>query len=215
VPDQSSADQCRTLTVAAAGSYQVYAVSAGYGGISGTLYNTDGTTACTNSGSTCQLAAGTYDFVTLEYPEYASALGVVFIAANESRGCSATGDTDFASGPATGTFGGLGEEVCLTLPTASGASDYVFNQATAAGASEASVQILDATGANTCSIAYAYVTCALTGTAPFHEILSAQAAGGGYRLLTPVPVTDGKVDFQNSSSGSIQVIADLAGYYLS
>ena len=184
VPDQSSADQCRTLTVATAGSYQVYAVSSGYSGISGTLYNTDGTTACTNSGSTCQLAAGTYDFATLEYPEFASDLGVVFIGANETRGCTATGDTDFASGPATGTFAGLGEEACLTLPTASGSSDYVFNQPTAAGASTPSVQILDSTGASTCSVAYAYVTCALTGTAPFHEILSAPAAGAGYRLLT-------------------------------
>ncbi|HTJ71990.1 MAG TPA: hypothetical protein VL551_30900 [Actinospica sp.] len=185
VPDQSSADQCRTLTVTTAGSYQVYAVSSGYSGITGTLYNANGTAACTNSGSACQLAAGTYDFVTLEYPEYASDLGVVFIAANESRGCVTTGDTDFASGPATGTFAGLGEEVCLTLPTAAGASDYVFNEPSAAGASTPSVQLLDATGASACSIAYAYNTCALTGTGPFHEILSAQAAtGAGYRLLT-------------------------------
>ena len=185
VPDQSSADLCRTIAVATAGSYQIYAVSSGYSStIGASLYNPDGSVACTNSGPTCQLAAGTYDAVVGEDPEFISPLGLVFIAANESRGCTATGDTDFASGPATGSFAGLGEEVCLTLPTASGSSDYVFNQPFAAGASTASVQILDATGASTCSVAYAYVTCALTGTAPFHEILSAPAAGTGYRLLT-------------------------------
>ncbi|HET9169014.1 MAG TPA: hypothetical protein VFN97_06235 [Actinospica sp.] len=185
VPDTSSGDECRTLTVATAGSYQIYSVTSLSGGIGGSLYNPDGTGACmgTNSSSNCQLAAGTYDFVALEYPEYMTTFGVVFIAANETRGCTATGDTDFASGPATGTFAGLGEEVCLTLPTAAGASAYVFNQPDAGGTTP-SVQVLDATGASTCSIAYAYVTCALTGTAPFHEILSAQSAGGGYRLLT-------------------------------
>jgi hypothetical protein len=186
VPDQSSADECRTIVVTTPGNYQIYGVSAGNGELNmgAALYNPDGSAACTNAGPTCQLAAGTYNAVVGQDPEFISPLGLVFIAANESRGCTATGDTDFASGPATGTFGGLGEEVCLTLPTAAGSSDYVFNQQTATGASEASVQILDATGASVCSIAYAYVTCALTGTAPFREILSAQAAGGGYRLLT-------------------------------
>jgi hypothetical protein len=184
VPDQSSSVQCRTLSVTTAGSYQIYAVSSGYSGISGTLYNPDGTVACTNSGSNCQLAAGTYDFVTLEDPEYASALGVVFIAANETRGCAATGDTDFASGPATGTFAGLGEQVCLTLPSASGKSVYVFNQPTAADANVAQAQIVDATGAQQCSNAdFTDATCALTGTAPFRAILSAPAATGGYRFL--------------------------------
>lgn len=184
VPDQSSSDQCRTLSVATAGSYQVYAVSSGYSGISGTLYNPDGTAACTNSGSNCQLAAGTYDFVTLEYPEYASPFGVVFIAANETHGCTATGDTDFASGPATGTFAGLGEEVCLTLPAASGKSIYVFDQPTAADANVAQAEIVDATGAQQCPSAnLANATCALTGTAPFHAVLSAPAATGGYRFL--------------------------------
>jgi hypothetical protein len=184
VPDQSSSIQCRTLDVATAGGYQVYAVSSGYSGITGTLYNPDGTAACTNSGSTCQLAAGTYDFVTLEDPEYASALGVVFIAAKETRGCTATGDTDFASGPATGTFAGLGEEVCLTLPSASGKSIYVFNQQTAVGANLAQAEIIDATGAPQCPSAdFADATCALTGTAPFYAVLSAPAATGGYRFL--------------------------------
>ena len=182
VPDQSSSIQCRTLDVATAGSYQIYAVSSG--GVSGTLYTPDGTATCTNSGSTCQLAAGTYDFVTLEDPEYITPLGVVFIAANETRGCAATGDTDFASGPATGTFAGLGEEVCLTLPSATGKSVYVFNQPSATNAGVAQAEILDATGAQQCPSAdFADGTCALTGTAPFHAILSAQAAGGGYRFL--------------------------------
>jgi hypothetical protein len=40
-------------------------------------------------------------------------------------------------------------------------------------------------------------------------------AGGTVAGLVTVPVVNGKVDFYNSSSGTIQVIADLAGYYLS
>jgi hypothetical protein len=41
------------------------------------------------------------------------------------------------------------------------------------------------------------------------------AAGGTVAGLVTVPVVNGKVDFYNSSSGTVQVIADLAGYYLS
>ena len=40
-------------------------------------------------------------------------------------------------------------------------------------------------------------------------------AGGTVAGLVTVPVVNGKVDFYNSSSGTVQVIADLAGYYLS
>ena len=85
-----------------------------------TLYTPDGTVACTNTYSstapTCQLAAGTYNLVADPYPASRAQVGAVFIAADESRGCQATGDSDFASGPATGTFTGVGEEICLTLP---------------------------------------------------------------------------------------------------
>ncbi|WP_370083672.1 hypothetical protein [Streptacidiphilus sp. MAP12-16] len=183
VPDSSSAVACRTLTVTTADQYQVYAATSQFGGISGTLYHPDGTAACTNSGSTCQLVPGTYDFVATEYPASTPPFGVVFIAADESRGCTATGDTGFASGPATGGFSGIAEEICLTLPTASGKSDYIFDQPTADG-SNPQMQVVDATGAQQCpSASFNYATCQLTGTAPFRALLSAQEATGGYQLL--------------------------------
>ncbi len=183
VPETTATIACRTLTVTTAGQYQVYAATAQSGGIGGTLYNPDGTVACTNSGSTCQLASGTYDFVATEYPQYVMPFGVVFIAADESRGCTATTDTDFAAGPAKGSFGGIGEEICLNLPTASGESDYIFDQATADGSSP-QMQVVDATGVQQCpSASFTYATCQLTGTAPFHMILSAQEAHGGYQVL--------------------------------
>jgi hypothetical protein len=184
VPADSSTDLCRAITVTTAGEYQLYAVSSTYSGISDTLYNPDGSVACSNSGSDCQLAAGSYNLVLNEYPSYTDKFGIVFIAAAETSGCTATGDTDFASGAATGRFAGLGEEFCLNLPTASGLSDYIFDQEIANG-SEAPAQIVDATGAQQCPYAnLSFATCALSGTAPFRIILAdQQTTDTGYRIL--------------------------------
>jgi hypothetical protein len=202
-PDASSTVRCRTLDVAAAGEYQIYATSPTDGSVSGTLYHPDGTAACANSGPFCQLTPGGYNFVADVYPTDNPTLAVVFIAADESRGCTATGDTDFASGAATGTFAGTGEELCLNLPTASGASDYIFNQPTTSP-SQAQIQILDATGAQQCPSAdFDYAVCQLTGTAPFRVILSGQAQGGDYTVL--VQRTDsaaGCADWPQSGFGS-------------
>ena len=186
-PDTSSVDRCRTLTVSTAGQYQVYAVSPQDGIPASTLYTPDGTVACTNTYSstapTCQLAAGTYDLVADPYPAFRAQVGAVFIAADESRGCQATGDSDFASGPATGTFTGVGEEICLTLPASVGPAVYLFNQPTA-DATSPQVEVVDATGAQICqSSDFVFTNCALTGTAPFRIILSGESAGGGYRVL--------------------------------
>ncbi len=186
-PDTSSVDRCRTLTVSTAGQYQVYAVSPQDGIPASTLYTPDGTVACTNTYSstapTCQLAAGTYDLVADPYPAFRAQVGAVFIAADESRGCQATGGSDFASGPATGTFTGVGEEICLTLPASAGPAVYLFNQPTA-DATSPQVEVVDATGAQICqSSGFVFTNCALTGTAPFRIILSGQPAGGGYRVL--------------------------------
>lgn len=184
-PGITSTDRCRTLTVSTAGHYQVYAVSPEQGvGLAGSLYHPDGTVACSNSGPTCDLAVGTYNFVIDPAPAFTAHIGIVFIAANESRGCKATGDTDFATGPAIGTFSGIGEEICLTLPTAVGKTDYLFDQPTADG-SAPQLQVLDATGAQVCqNDGFVETVCALAGTAPFRLVLSGQAAKGGYRVLT-------------------------------
>ena len=184
VPDESSADRCRTLTVTTAGSYQISAVSQTYSGISATLYNPDSSVACNNVGSYCDLGVGTYDLVLNEYPTYSDDFGIVFIAADESRGCTATGDTDFATGSATGTFGGLGEELCLNLPTAAGLADLIFDQEAADG-SEASVSVVDSTGAQPCAgDFFTQASCTLTGVAPFRVILAqSNSAEVGYKLL--------------------------------
>jgi hypothetical protein len=186
-PDTSSADRCRTLTVSAAGQYQVYAVSPQDGLVTSTLYQPDGTVACTSTysttGPTCPLAAGSYDLVADPYPGTPATVGAVFIAADASRGCTATGDSDFASGPATGTFKGTGEEICLALPAATGPAVYLLDQP-AAGGSSPQLEVLDATGAQVCQEnGYLFTDCTLTGTRPFRIILSGQPSGGGYRVL--------------------------------
>ncbi|HWF82724.1 MAG TPA: hypothetical protein VN695_19280, partial [Streptosporangiaceae bacterium] len=184
-PDVTSTDRCRTLTVSVAGQYQVVAVSPDQGvGLAGSLYHLDGTVACTNFGSTCDLAVGSYNFVIDPAPAFPAHIGIVFIAANEGRGCEATGDTDFASGPAIGAFSGLGEEICLTLPTAASKTDYLFDQPTANG-SAPQLHVFDATGVQMCQNSGSVETvCALTGVAPFHVVLADQRANGGYRILT-------------------------------
>src|SRR5262249_33393446 len=131
----------------------------------------------------CHLAAGSYRLVADPYLGSPADVGAVFIAANESRGCKPTGDSDFASGPATGTFTGTGEEICLTLPTTAGPAVYVLNQP-AAGGNSPQLEVVNATGAQICQAnGDLFTNCALTGTAPFRIILSGQSPGGGYRVL--------------------------------
>lgn len=216
-PGTKSVNRCRTLTVATAGQYQVYAVSPQDGIPPSTLYTPDGTVACTNTYSStappCQLAAGTYELVADPYPASRAQVGAVFIAADESRGCQATGDSDFASGPATGTFTGVGEEICLTLPASAGPTVYLFNQPTA-DATSPQLEVVDATGAQTCqSSDFVFTTCALTGTAPFRIILSGEPAGGGYRVLAQASgsTTGCKVWPQSGFGGSFGATVKLAG----
>lgn len=190
-PDDSSVDQCRLLTVTTAGQYQVYGSTDWQaGGISGTLYASDGTVACTNFGPFCQLSAGTYHYIVFEDPLAPYDFAVTFVAADESRGCTPTGDTDFATGPASAAFAGVGEIVCLDLPTAAGSSAYVFDEAFALGDAAAPLLILDATGAQQCTNLYnSSGTCTPTGTAPFRLLAdSQQASSHGYKVL--VQATD-------------------------
>jgi ell wall binding domain 2 (CWB2) len=182
VPDASSSDACRVITVSTSGQYQVSSTNDyDYGT---TLYTPDGSVACTNAGPFCQLAVGTYYFVEdTGLPATPVQFGLVFIAADESAGCTATGDTDFATGSVSGTFAGAGEELCLTLPTVSGLSDYLFDEES--GGVNIPLTVVDATGAEQCDDYYQNnEACALTGTAPFHVLFSEQSIGDpAYRLL--------------------------------
>ena len=197
-PDDSSVDQCRTLTVTTAGQYQVYGSTDWQGGgVSGTLYASDGTAACTNFGPFCQLSAGTYHYIAFEDPLAPFDFAVTFVAADESRGCTPTGDTDFATGPATAPFAGVGEIVCLDLPTAAGSSAYVFDEAFALGDFSAPLLIVDATGAQQCTNLYnGSGTCTPTGTAPFRLLAdSQQGSSHGYKVL--VQATDSTAGCQS------------------
>jgi hypothetical protein len=187
VPDASSTDPCRTLTVTKAGSYQVIPVSATGTQVLGTVYASDGSVACQSfQYPFCPLAVGSYHFV-LAPGQTGAPFGLVFIAADESSGCTATGDTGFKSGPATGKFAGVGEEICLTLPNASGHADFFFNQPPGGNSATSVMQVLDAKGAEQCPLDgtgnFEGGPCTLTGTAPFHIILFDGGYATAYRLL--------------------------------
>lgn len=208
-PDTSAQVLCRTLTVATAGNYQIYAVSPALPGASGTLYTPAGAAACTNSGPFCQLAAGTYDYVLSEDPASTVGIGVVFLAASESRGCTAAGDTGFQSGDATGTFAGQGIEACVTVPTASGKSDYVYQQFNTDGTEGFVEFVVDSTGAQQCSSAnFGNLTvCALTGTAPFRVVLAP-----GYQNNAGTKDTAYRVLIQRTDSTAGCAVWPQSGY---
>ena len=185
VPDTSSTDPCRTLTVTTAGNYQVVPVYATGGQVTGTVYAADGSVACQYyQYPFCPLAVGKYDFVVAPGQTVAP-FGFVFIAGDESGGCTAAGDTGFQGGPATGTFAGIGEEICLTLPTPDGKADYFFEQQNPDGTAEPNVEVIDATGAVQCgpNADFSYDSCPLSGSAPFRVLLSAASAPDSYRIL--------------------------------
>lgn len=180
-----SADLCGRLTVTTAGGYQIYSVDKQFGILPGTLYTASGGQACTGTGWACQLTPGTYNFVQdtlLDGDE----VSTVFMAAAQSRGCVAASDTSFASGDATGTFGGAGEELCRTLPTQAGLSDYLYSQAVTSGTAGQVLGVVDSTGTQVCPDAFTdwyFGTCALTGTAPFRVVLVPSGPHGHVRLL--------------------------------
>ena len=186
VPNTSSTDPCRTLTVTKAGSYQVVPVPAPNGPqVLGTVYAANGSVACQYyQYPFCPLAVGRYDFVA-DPGQTAAPFGFDFIAGDQSKGCTATGDTGFQHGPATGKFAGIGEEICLTLPTPDGKADYFFEQQNPDGTAEPSVEVIDSTGAVQCgsNADFSYDTCTLSGTAPFRVLLSAENTPDSYRIL--------------------------------
>jgi hypothetical protein len=186
VPNTSSTDPCRKLTVTTAGSYQVVPVPAPNDAqVAGTVYAANGSVACQYyQYPFCPLAVGSYDFV-VDPGQPASPFGFDFIAGDQSKGCTATADTGFQNGPATGKFAGIGEEICLTLPTPDGKADYFFEQQNADGTPEPNVEVIDATGAVQCgsNADFSYDSCTLSGTAPFRVLLSAESTPDSYRLL--------------------------------
>lgn len=174
-PDLSSTARCRTLRVTQAGVYAFEPVSSGaapYGG----LFASDGTPVADCAQGTCQLAPGDRTWVVDPRSTETGAFGMAFHSAKETRGCTATHDNGLVAGPAAGTFGGPGQKLCLTLPTATGKGVYLINRPPAEG-TNATVVVYDAAGAEQCkNDGRFYTVCKLTGTAPFRAVLSGTPA---------------------------------------
>ncbi|MGR4883349.1 hypothetical protein ACIPUC_28610 [Streptomyces sp. LARHCF249] len=175
-PDLTSTARCRTLRVSQAAHYTFGPVAAGavpYGA----LFAADGTALVAGcSQGACELAPGDYTWAVDPRSTEAGAFGMAFLSAKETRGCTATHDNGLAAGPATGTFGGPGQHLCLTLPTATGKGVYLLNRPPAEGTSTGA-KVYDASGAQQCDNGgYGYRVCKLTGTAPFRAVLSGEAS---------------------------------------
>ncbi|MFJ6349458.1 hypothetical protein ACIQKB_08275 [Streptomyces sp. NPDC092046] len=176
VPDVTGTERCRTLHVPADGPYLFDTVSQE---LDGRLYKADGTPVCTPEPTTpCQLTAGDYTWARDAARITATdAYGLWFLATAQTQGCTPVKDDGFASGPVTGTFTGAGQALCLSLPTASGRGLYFLDRATGEGAAHPTIRVYDAKGAAQCANESAPGVCKLTGTAPFHAVLTASAAG--------------------------------------
>ncbi|MFF2568397.1 hypothetical protein [Streptomyces sp. NPDC058084] len=176
VPDTTGTERCRTLHVPADGPYLFDAVDQGD---EGRLHRADGTPVCTAEPTTpCPLAAGDYTWArTAVAGTENDAYGVWFLATAQAQGCTPVKDDGFASGAVTGTFTGAGQALCLGLPTTSGRGLYFLDQATGENTVHPTIRVYDAKGAAQCANENAPGVCKLNGTAPFHAVLSAPAAG--------------------------------------
>ncbi|MFJ3723980.1 hypothetical protein ACIPYQ_15590 [Streptomyces sp. NPDC090045] len=170
-PDLSSTALCRTLRVPQAASH-TFAPVASAGVPYGALFDAQGTAITACGQGTCDLAPGDHTWAVDPRNTGVGAFGMAFHSAKETRGCTATHDNGLVAGPATGTFGGPGQQLCLTLPTASGQGLYLLNRPAEEGTTAAST-VYDAAGVKQCEQdGYAYSVCKLTGTAPFRAVLS-------------------------------------------
>ncbi|MCX5211151.1 hypothetical protein OG689_17960 [Kitasatospora sp. NBC_00240] len=181
-PDVTGTARCRVLRAPQAARYTFAPVGAAatpYGG----LFSADGTVLLATCGAgACDLTPGDYVWVVEARNTEAGAFGMAFHSAKETRGCVAAGDSGLVSGPVAGTFGGPGQQLCLTLPTASGNGLYLLNRPPAGGTS-VGVVVQDAAGTQQCdSNGASYAVCKLTGTAPFRAVLSGTAAEA-YQLV--------------------------------
>ncbi|MFG2908897.1 hypothetical protein ACGF13_27975, partial [Kitasatospora sp. NPDC048286] len=171
-PDPTSVTRCHTLRVPESARYDFGTVVQNVGSVPGRLYAADGAPqgGLCPQGS-CDLTPGDYTWAVDPYAVSVGAFGMAFHSAKETRGCVATNDTGLAAGPATGTFGGPGQQLCLTLPTASGKGVYLINRPPADGAAVGG-RVTDASGAKQCDIGATTGICRLTGTAPFRVVLT-------------------------------------------
>ncbi|MFF2073626.1 hypothetical protein ACFVXG_02600, partial [Kitasatospora sp. NPDC058162] len=190
-PDLSATARCRTLRVTDSARYGFGPVK-NDGPVPGKLFAADGSPQgglCPQGA--CDLAPGDYTWAVDAYTAPVGAFGMAFHSAKETRGCVATNDDGLTAGPATGTFDGPGQQLCLSLPTVSGKGVYLLNRPPADGAPVAA-QVLDASGAKQCEISGGSSTvCKLTGTAPFRAVLTGTPAKAYGLVVHRTEETDG------------------------
>ncbi|MFH9615489.1 hypothetical protein ACH4MM_17500 [Streptomyces pratensis] len=168
----ASPNPCWLLQVPGAGTYDV-------GGTQ--VYRQDGTRFCASGSSTCSFpAAGTYALVFRPSHLEDTPFTPVFISPAQTQGCAPASDTGFETGPHVVDLTNLGQRDCLLLPTASGNGLYLASTPSDSGV-DAETTVYDSKGVQQCRNEYAFSVCKLTGTAPFHLVLTAPATGT-YRL---------------------------------
>ncbi|WP_405583625.1 hypothetical protein [Streptomyces sp. NBC_01190] len=163
-----SADPCWLLQVPAAGTYDV-------GGTG--VYHQDGTRFCAQGADSCTFpAAGTYAMVFR--PDYLddTPFAPVFVSPTQTAGCVPGSDTGFTSGPLSFDLTAPGRRDCLTLPTAAGNGLYLAASPSDTGTNPVET-VYDARGVQSCENQYSFSVCKLTGTAPFHLVLTAPQPG--------------------------------------
>ncbi|MFB8395408.1 hypothetical protein [Streptomyces yangpuensis] len=170
-PDLSSTTRCRTLRVSQPAWHTFGPIASGTAP-TGTLFDTAGAampSPCQYGG--CDLPTGDHTWAATPKPDAPTAFGMAFHSAKESRGCTATHDNGLVAGPVTGSFGGPGQKLCLTLPTTSGNGVYLLDRSPADGTAVSAV-VYDAAGLKQCEYSGYYPVCKLTGTAPFRAVLT-------------------------------------------
>ncbi|MER5483981.1 hypothetical protein ABT024_12285 [Streptomyces sp. NPDC002812] len=177
VPDATSKAPCRSLRVTTAGPHS-FGPTETPSWTSGQLYRPNGTAACTPKLlKPCNLSVGTYTWARDADNTGTDAYGIWFYATNQSTGCTNARDDGFASGPATGSFTGLGQRLCRTLPTATGKGLYFYDRPPAVGGADVSTTVYDAKGLQQCELTARFAICKLTGTAPFRAVFNGPATG--------------------------------------
>ena len=163
---RATADQCRTLTVPAAGRYRVEVVDdENYHGY-GTVFDRTGKRVC-EVGICTFPAAGAYTLIT-GGNSYST---VLLPASGAGNGCVTVTDQPTGA-PAKGEFRTVGQYDCLLLPTPTGAGLALLRPQDATGTGRPELAVYDADGSYECDISQLRdYTCVLEGTAPFEVIM--------------------------------------------
>ncbi|WP_433890658.1 hypothetical protein [Streptomyces sp. CA-111067] len=166
----SSNNPCWLLQVPAAGTYDV-------GGTR--VYHQDGTRFCADGAESCTFpAAGTYAMVFRPSFLDDTPFTPVFVSHTQVRGCVATSDTGFTSAPVSFDLTAAGRRDCLVLSTASGNGLYLVSRSDDPDIGADPVEtVYDVKGVQQCDSEYAFDVCKLTGTAPFHVVVTAPVPG--------------------------------------